>query len=304
MARQNQGFRKDLNLIENENDTQTLNILGGSGIADDLRIIQNNLRNISTIGYSSISNGFFFFGSNNRFVYTNDDVVTVSVDIMVGVTTLYSSQDYYVCNSDGRTKFKLSTSPSSIGINTINVVSVSSTNFNFIRRNPVSQENVINFIKPQIQDSNNFTYIGSRTINQAIADVQSNNDEAEYTIQSKYKKNADTISDQDIVIEGSVTIDDPAKLNTGSAGLADPKSPGIFIGDTRAFSSNNNPWTKVGTALSTLSSSVSINELYFGNNIAISGISTVSATRVAVTTFTHKLPVNINGDIYYLLLRT
>lgn len=82
------------------------------------------------------------------------------------------------------------------------------------------------------------------------------------------------------------------------------RSPGIFIGDTRAFSSDNNPWTQVGTALSTLSSSVSIAELYFANDITITGISTESAANVAVTTYTHKLPVVINGETYYILLRT
>ena len=43
MAKQNQGYRKDLNLDETTVDTQALNNLEGSGIADDFRIIQNNL---------------------------------------------------------------------------------------------------------------------------------------------------------------------------------------------------------------------------------------------------------------------
>ena len=47
MAIQNQGYRKDLNLEETTIDTQALNNLAGAGIADDLRIIQNNLRNLS-----------------------------------------------------------------------------------------------------------------------------------------------------------------------------------------------------------------------------------------------------------------
>ena len=49
MVKQNQGFRKDLNLQENTNDTQSLSNLGGAGIANDLRILQNNLRNTSTL---------------------------------------------------------------------------------------------------------------------------------------------------------------------------------------------------------------------------------------------------------------
>ena len=61
MAKQNQGYRKDLNLDETTVDTQALNNLAGAGIAADLRIIQNNLRNTSSLAYSSNSNGFFVF---------------------------------------------------------------------------------------------------------------------------------------------------------------------------------------------------------------------------------------------------
>ena len=49
MAIQNQGFRKDLNLEETTNETVAINNLAGSGMAGDLRIIQNNLRNISIL---------------------------------------------------------------------------------------------------------------------------------------------------------------------------------------------------------------------------------------------------------------
>ena len=45
MAKQNQGYRKDLNLDETTNDTQALNNLAGAGIAADVRVLQNNLRN-------------------------------------------------------------------------------------------------------------------------------------------------------------------------------------------------------------------------------------------------------------------
>ena len=41
MVKQNQGYRKDLNLDETTIDTQALNNLAGAGIAADLRIIQN-----------------------------------------------------------------------------------------------------------------------------------------------------------------------------------------------------------------------------------------------------------------------
>ena len=401
MAKQNQGFRKDLNLQETSNETTALNNLGGAGIADDLRILQNNLRNTSTLSFvtvvgAAISNGYFYFGPT-EFVFTNDDVVGVRTDITVGVgVTLYKDKTYYICNSNTEDKFKLSTTPSSVGVSTITVsslppptdihysvnsvivgtggtgytglsttVTISSpetswgiratavaevnngsvvaitvtsegrgylsapkitiskpnvgintatatlelttnyyTNIDFIRRDPVYKENILNLVKPIIQDTENFNYLGGLSINDVFGSVAAANETAKFFITKKYKGNENTVSNNDINIEGSIKINDPENFNAGTAQLSDVRSPGIFIGDTRAFSSDNNPWTQVGTALSTLSRSVSIGELYFANDITITGIGTESATNVEVTTYTHKLPVIINGENYSILLRT
>ena len=401
MAKQNQGFRKDLNLQETSNETTALNNLGGAGIADDLRILQNNLRNTSTLSFvtvvgAAISNGYFYFGPT-EFVFTNDDVVGVRTDITVGVgVTLYKDNTYYICNSNTEDKFKLSTTPSSVGVSTITVsslppptdihysvnsvivgtggtgytglsttVTISSpetswgiratavaevnngsvvaitvtsegrgylsapkitiskpnvgintatatlelttnyyTNIDFIRRDPVYKENILNLVRPNLQDTEGFNYLGGSSINSVFDGIAAANETTRFFITKKYKGNENTISPNDINVEGSIKINDPENFNAGTAQLSDVRSPGIFIGDTRAFSSDNNPWTQVGTALSTLSSSVSIGELYFANDITITGIGTESATNVEVTTYTHKLPVIINGENYSILLRT
>ena len=222
-VKQNQGFRRDLNFEENTNDVQALSNLGGVGLAGDLRVIQNNLRNTSRLAFNSVNlttdefsfdtdkvldinsikseqfdstsslvtvtttvpyntykgelviledvttpgtastifNGSFTtqtvgaggtfytykvnnasfdgtatsgqltnakitFKSNIQFVYTKDDVVTVSQSVSVGSTTLNSGTEYYICNSDSETKFKLSFYPSAklpndVGISTINI---------------------------------------------------------------------------------------------------------------------------------------------------------------------------------------
>jgi hypothetical protein len=304
MARQNQGFRRDINLQENTNDTTTLNNLGGAGIANDLRIIQNNLRNISTVSYNSLSNNYFFFGETNEFVFTNDDIVGVSTNVVVGVgLSLVKGVNYYVCDSNAKNQFKLSTTPSISGINTVNVTSVSTSNFYFIRNDSVSQQNLINFIAPRIQDINDFSYIGISPL--LFDSIQLTQDTASFLIDKKYKSNEDvSTTADDLKYEGTIIINDPVALNSNSIGIASSKSPGIFIGTTRAFSSDNNPWSQVGTALSTSSSSVSLANLYFANDINITGISTESATQINVTSFTHKMPVIVNGETYYLLLST
>ena len=89
MVIQNQGYRRDLNLNETPDDGLLINNLAGPGISDDLTVIQNNLRNTSSLSYNSLSNGFFSF-PNNELVYTNDDIVGVNVDVTVGSgTTLF-----------------------------------------------------------------------------------------------------------------------------------------------------------------------------------------------------------------------
>ena len=305
MAIQNQGYRKDLNLDETTNDTQALNNLAGAGIAADIRILQNNLRNESTLTYESISNGFFTFSEPVQSIFTNDDVVSVASTVSFASTSLQPSVDYYVCNSNGETQFKISTtsSTSSVGVSTISISGTPSpTAFDIVRKNPVYKENLINYIMPEVQDAfNEFSWTSS--INGSFDVAGSNVDTAKYFISKKYRNFNDTTTDREIKYEGTVTSADPDNLNSGNSGLEDPKSPGVFIGDTRAFSSNDQPWTETGSSLQTQSQEVSVGDLTFLGDIKIEGISPVAqSSNVNVTSYTHKLPVVIDGVTYYLLL--
>jgi len=304
----NQGFLKSLNLIETPTDTIAINNLAGAGIAEDLKIIQNNLRNISTISVTSsnipVSGGFFTY-PNNNFVFTDDDVVQVSVNVNVGSTTLSVGTNYFVCNSDGETQFKLSFTPSTSGINTITVGTNPNYNFILNRKDAVTEQNLINYIQPDIQDTENFSYLGGgASINSTMTATASNNESSAFFITKKYRVDKDTTTQKDLKFEGTVIIKDPVALNVNTAGLANEKSPGVFIGTTRAFSSDNNPWSEVGSALQTSSTEVSVGELNFADNIIIEGLTATSAESTLATTFTHKLPVVINGETYFLLLST
>jgi hypothetical protein len=301
MAIPNQGFRKDLNLAETTNESVALANLGGTKLPADLRIIQNNLRNISTIGYVTFSNGFFSF-PDNEFVFTNDDIVGVNTSVSVGAETLEPGTEYFICNSNGENQFKLSSTVSTSGINTISVTNVSPSVFNFVRKDYVLLENILNLIEPEKLDDE-FAFL-SDSVNDTFSSVQESNETAEFFITKKYKTNEDITTTEELKFEGSIQIEDPAGLNSNLTGLADANSPGIFIGTTRAFSSDNNPWAQVGTALSTSSSQVSVAELLFYDGLNISGISTISDTEIAATAFTHKIPVIVNGETYYLLLDT
>ena len=399
MARANQGIRQDLNFSEIENEVVALSNLSEVGLAADLRIIQNNLRNTSHLAFNSVDlttdefvfntdktltvtagigtilqnnsfdqsseltidvspayntykgevivvsgftgtastifngeyqtirvgtggtnltykkNNCLFIGegtpggsaqvvikSGTNFVYTNDDIVNVDTNISVGSTTLSTGTDYFICNSNAENRFQLSFTPSVVGINTVEITSIPAQ-FNFIRKEPVFKFNIENFQQPEIQDDQEFGGYLASSINDIMDNTQLNVENADYFITKKYKGTEDTNVDTDIKFEGTVNLFDPVGFNANSSDLLNAKSPGIFIGNTRAFSADNNPWFVNGTELSTNSFEVSIGELEFLGGIDIEGISQVSATSVEATTFTHKIPVTINGETYYLLMK-
>lgn len=312
MAIANQGYRKDLDLLETPNDFTAIDNLGGVGISFDLQIIQNNLRNISTAGFSTLTDGFFDFGTTSNFVFTNDDPIKFDTSVSFGATTFNTTDTFFICNSNGENKFKLSTtsSTSDTGINTISITGTASTNiFNFTRSDVVTKENILNLIDPRsLQDQNFRTIRDGLSIISAFDTVQQNVENAEFFISRKYKGNADTTADRDVKVEGVVKVNDPVIFNDSVVNLGDAKSPGVFINNTRAFSSDNNPWDELGSAdgtgtLSTNSLEVSVAELSLVNSISIGGTSTNSETSSSVNSYTHKLPVVINGETYSLLLK-
>jgi len=250
---------------------------------------------------ADLTNAKITFKSGTQFVYTNDDVVTVSESVSVGSTILSPGTEYFICNSDSETKFKLSFNNSTAGISTINITSTPSQ-FHFIRKELVQQQNLINFTKPDIQDDEEFNGYITSSINDVFESTLANVENAGYFITKKYKGTDNTTTDDEIKFEGTINLFDPGQFNTTSSALADPKSPGIFIGETRAFSTDNNPWSIDGTNLKSDSEEVTVGELSFASDITITGISQISGSEVDIESFTHKIPATINGETYYLLM--
>ena len=417
MAIQNQGFRRDLNLRETEDDRTAFDNLAGSGTSKDISFLQNNLRNISSIPFYVVDSDGFFSTANDKvigitsitangvvdndgnrsttiqvslinshlikfgdlvkisgitgaglkivngefsvsgtsndlktfsfskvgsaltetytsvsgitfslsaadiFSFTKDDVINVNQEVKLvgsGTTILSPNTDYYVSDSDGLTKFKLSTSPSTVGFNTISIAggaSLTPDNFQFDRKDPVHQQQLINYIQPDIQD-NEFSYLDGGSINGTMDSTQADIETAEYFMGKKYRGDSDTTTTDPIAFEGSVVINDPNNYNNVASNITNNnpvrRSPGVYIGDTRAFSSDNNPWNKVGTALTTSAEEVSIGELAFldgTNSMVITGIGTDirSVSGEIASSFTHKIPVKVqdasgNQESYFLLL--
>ena len=349
---QNQGFRQDLNLIENTNDVQTLNNLGGAGIANDLRIIQNNLRNTDELTFSTgtssviagkdgffdndpagngvLGNGVFKFPGFDS-VFTDGDRVRVGTDIInsVGGKFLDATKQYIVVNSNGIDQFQLQEEGQFPRGGPINLV-YDSADVKLIRDSSVSLENTINFIKPNTISG--FSFL-TNTINDKFENVQNRVELGVFNITKKYKGNADTTTNDELKYEGTVVIKDPQGFNSSTlnvnSGFAG-NSPGVYIGEIRAFSSDNNPWTFTNLGsftaapsqdssnrISTQSTEVSIGELFIdanqnpnaGNggfisiqNTDLSDINPPESVESDLT-FTHKLPIVINGETYFMLMK-
>ena len=447
--RDDQGYRRDLNLGETENEIQVINNLGGAGIADDLRLIQNNLRNTSKIGFCTITDGFFNTGIStviqisglskttqtsfgqggstsslidftieldppqyieaghqveirnilkstsdinpsvlngfyyvnqvindgqqykfelpdefslgsedpavvanqtlgfstvritprDSFTFTKDDVVGLSSDVTftgAGATTLTKGRDYYVCDSDGLSKFKLSYFPSGyssndgsqVGIQTIDVTGIDYASsptqfFTFIRKNIVTQENLLNFIRPDTgtegaDESGGFRFFRSADdpdvsggLNEVFNGTGDILDVTRFQLNSRYEKTKSISSTKDIKYEGAVIIKDPDGYNAGEIPVGTDISPGVFIAGTRAFSADNNPWTDedennaggVANALVTKSFQVRVNEIVFEDDIRIDGLgSDIGTVNTTAGAYTHKVPIVVNGETYFLLL--
>ena len=209
--------------------------------------------------------------------------------------------------------------------------------FTFIRNDTVYQENLINYIEPEyfdtgLESNDNFSFLEAHSdiINNAFDATEINVNQASYFMDKKYRGDVNMSTSNLVKIEGNVSINDPANNNSDTAGVNESNAPGVYIGGTRAFSSDNNPWNKDGTendaaaALKTSSEEVKIGELAFldggtaGSMIITGEISedvqnvTNKTAKSSLATptpgsFTHKLPVTVqdelgNQETYYLLL--
>ena len=416
MAIKNQGFRRDLNLQEVDVAEDAVNALGGEGIAEDIRKIENNLRNTSRIGFNTVDEqGFFSFASdlsipiskiaivngtitidltnsyemkdgdiveldgmsgdaadlngiyavktipNNSkrvivtksssnyteqnvsvtsvsftikpqdiFTFTNGDVIKLSDDVTFTknntTVSLSKSKTYYVVDSNAVNQFKLSETSDGSAISIPANATATPNNFTFIRSDAVYQGDLINYIEPEYQDSDEaagegFSLLENHgSINATFDITKFNIDQSKYFMNKKYRGDRDMNTSDLVKIRGNLVLNDPDDSMLELNNVKAPPAPGIFIGETRAFSSDNNPWEKDGVegnsnaSLKTSSEEVKIGELVFldggsTGSAIITGLGNdvVEIDDIKAKTFTHKLPIKIqdqngNQETYYLLL--
>jgi hypothetical protein len=309
MAIAYQGFAIEENLSEAVNDRAILNNLGGSPIGDDISLLFNNTRNFSqlVVTVDNVQNGRIIFNGAAA-VFSNKNEVQVN------------SETYYIKDSNGIDRFALSTNE-----NLSDTVAQPPVG-TYTRSDEITADNVLNFSRIKrstnvnavegdtggsqtgVNLSNDFT---SQPIKTQIETIESNVDRFNFKSSQSIAINKDFLSSRTLESTGATIIRDLDGAN--NVGLSNT-SPGLFIynpntgSGIRAFSSSDNPWSLSGSDLIVSTSDINIKTLNFKTtNIVLNSKNSavlaadVSSTAVS-TAFTHKVPVTVNGETYFLCL--
>lgn len=319
-----QGFDRKLNLVENTEDRNVLNNLGGAPIADDIVLFLNNLRNTSELVVTSteIDGSFIRFDANIRsFVYI--DGTKIKVD----------GADYFVGDSNTINEFRLYSDEA-----LTNLVEEPPEG-TYVRSDAVIFNDVQNLVRnrqlviedvslSQIGDSDDeFLQIenvyGSfiRTYDEVrrgflsnlssyINSIDTELDFFELRRLNSLNSLADFDSDNDLSLSGNIIVSDPDGINDTE--VSTTVGPGIFIldpdtGETnRIFSSNENVWSEDANNLIADTREISVGTFVFDEGVRIlrkNNQPTITTEIDVVTEYTHFVKIIVNGEEYSLCLK-
>lgn len=325
-----QGFVRTLNFQESKNaslDRGILDNLGGGTVTNDILLFDGNSQGISKLlgaDYTQ-TGGTVTVTGEGKVAFSDGTKVSIAGSGFAGA----SSFVYEVFNSNGIDKFQVKNAGGS-------TVNPSGT---LRRSNFVSRENLANLsvkrlvTSPSSQDgAGGVGSSGGDVFNSFSANAQTQYIEEQaalfYYKRSRTPRNYELSTFSTAVkFSGTITI-----ISSTATSTTEPSdtSPGLFIVDAsapsvdpvRAFSDSSNPWTQVATstangALHTDENAAQANTLFFdpvsGNTpnfecVTESGssanliVTLASGSEIAVSTATHKLPIVVNGETYFLLL--
>jgi hypothetical protein len=308
-----QGFAIQENLSESKNDRAILNNLGEAPIGDDLTLLFNNNKNKSsmTVTESNVLGSVVQLPSNLA-VFSNKTKITVG------------ESNFYIKDSNGIDQFSLSTTvelddtvtnpPTGEYTRSDTITFENITNFSVLRRNTdtnsVDNETQLGFVRSEGTES----FFSDRNSKQILEGAEANIDFYNYRRQLAIRRNQNFLGNRLLIVNGVVTISDIDGVN--NTGISNA-SPGLFIYNPntgtgiRAFSSSDNPWTANGTNLEALTSKITIKNLNFltdkirliSKNGAILSESVLPPLPINSTNFTHKVPVIVNGETFYLCIK-
>ena len=316
-----QGFVRDLNLIESDTgtlDRGILDNLGGPNITTDLLLFDGNTKFISKIQTAHYS----YDSSADVITVTGEGKVAFSDGTKISFGDSPTEFIYEVHSSNGIDKFRVRNSLGQV------VAPVGD-----LRRNDtVTAENLSNLSVKRLET--NPSASTGVSADDGAADLfneYSSAEQGEY-INSQlalyyYKRERvpltyeDSSFDQRVSFRGSVMIvDNDATVST----QPNDTTPGLFIVDAsnpgsdavRAFSDASNPWTETGSALEMTDSNVTNSQPNtlklnpFSNNVPNFQVPSnlLVAESNSLTSSESdpifKLPVIINGETFFLLLKT
>jgi hypothetical protein len=324
MAKGIQGHVIDLSLSELDNrekDRNSINNLAGEGLADDLSLFINNLKNTSIIKKTQyVVIDIDINGIIEPFIQITDPfIIPFSNRTIVKCGTI----DCVVYNSNTTNQFQVKNKSNNQAINpglvdiirydsvkTINfdnidptrfpsTVGINNSEFNSLEQgiSDIYDINIPNYIDSIETSIDNYLYLKSNS----ILTYKDNNFNKKITL-------SDSVVIRNLDINGNpITVQNSLE----------PTDPGIFIVDGtnrfRAFSDNSNPWnTNTTNFTSTISEKVTVSELEITNPI-ISGLSTNNVagtisntiiidpiTNMAITNI-YYFTVYINGELFNLV---
>lgn len=303
------GFIKDSNFDESrtsDSDRRILNNLAGEGIVFDISLFSNNLRNTSSITKDD------YVIENNKFKITNQFKVPFSNNTVVK----YNGVEYVVKNSNLVDSFQL------FDVNSPTPFVPSAPFFDVIRDDHVLFENIQNLNPQRLQtkaSGNDDVSSGARlfdpytflAINETIDSIVQSNDVYEYKRARSITTDKDTSVATPLAIDGTITITNLDSNGNPVGGVIDSESgPGMFINNgennIRAFSDSTQPWSQIAGGLSTSSATTNVKTLIM-TNPAIEGIQVTELssqeTIIVSQNDTYSIPVEIDGEIYYLLCK-
>lgn len=309
-----QGFVRDLNLIESDTgalDRGILDNLGGANITTDLLLFDGNFKFVSKLISSDYS-----VDASNVVTVSGEGKVAFSDGTKISLESEATNFNHEVFDSNGIDKFKVKNSSGT-------TITPSGT----LRRNDgVSFNNLSNLSSKRLETNPSAsTGIGADDGASDLFNEFSSASQVDYINGQLglyyYKRERipltfeDSSFDSTVNFRGSVMIvDNDATVST----VPGASTPGLFIvdannpsaGATRAFSDASNPWDDtVSGVLSTTEANSQPNVLKLNpvsNNSPNfqTGSNLIVSETNAVSSYNFKLPVTINGETFFLLLKS
>jgi len=284
------GFTKSGNLSQSDNNSKDFNALNNltDQAARDIQLFSNNNQNKSVI-------------ESSKYTTSGDDILITAEGYLPfsnGTTVTHNGSTYTVVDSDGNTKFRLQDSESAYFVPTADIT----------RTDKISNSNILNLSTQrlptfteesadEVVDVFNL-YTISENLNQ-ISATRSLFDFAKQNFLLSYENNA---FERNIETTGYIEI-----VNPSNTSLEDSESPGIYVlsqdSEKRAFTDRTNPWSEVSGNIETTADSATVEILKLDNPNVLGTAASITSSGGAISDFTHKMEVEVNGETYYLLLK-